>query len=415
LVPLVKEYTSVDDSIDQIRSTLHPSRKAESVPVLHAFGRVSAKDLVAPVDVPAVPASHMDGFAVISADLQESTTSGPTVLKVTGAVRPGRSPRRSVSHGEAVQVATGSQLPPGADAVVPTESVEVRGHSILVRFAPEPGNHVFRVGEDIRRGERVLSRGHTIRAQDLGLLLALGFSKVSVCSKPKISIIATGTELTPATGSKAGKVLDSHSPVFLRLCQALGCVGLGLGVVADNPRELAKALRKALAVSDFVLTLGGTSAGRHDLVVGTVAGLRPERIIHGIRMDRGRVSGIASAKGKPILMMPGPIQGAMNAFVLLGVPIIETLVGGAKSELEIQCSLGRAWEARKRFSDFRKVVYVKLKDRDGTVAEPLLAETESMKVLADADGYVVVPEGVKRMERGDPVKVRLLPGFFSPW
>jgi molybdenum cofactor synthesis domain-containing protein len=415
LAPLVKAYTSVDDALNQVRASLRLNRKVEAVPVLQSYGRVLARDLVVPADVPAFPTSHMDGFAVIAADLRSATESHPAALKVTGSARPGALSKRSISHGEAIQVVTGARLPAGADAVVPTESVEVGAQNISVRYTPQPGNHVFQAGEDVRRGERILSVGRTIRAQDVGLMVTLGFAEVNVWTIPRVSVMATGTELTSSTRPKAGKVPDSHSPVFLRLCQALGCVGVELGIVGDDPGDLTRMLRRALAASDLVLTLGGTSAGKYDQVVDAVSGLGPERIIHGIRMDRGRVTGVASVKGKPILMMPGPVQGAMNAFLLLGVPLIETLTGRTKNEIEVHCFLGRAWQARERFSDFRKVVYVKLKERDRTVAMPLSAETESIKVLADADGYVDVPEDVRHIRSGDPVVVRLLPGFSSVW
>jgi molybdopterin molybdotransferase len=357
----------------------------------------------------------MDGYAVLTSDLPKSTISSPALLKVIGALGPGKSSSYRLSHGQTIQVATGAMLPPGADAVIPTEAVTVKGRSIVIGVSLDPGSHVFPAGGDVRRGESILKKGHAIRAQDVGLLVALGFSKVRVWPKPRVSIIATGTELTSAKNPRAGKVPDSHSPVFLRLCQALGCVAVELGVVGDDPKELAKMLRKALGMSDLVLTLGGTSAGTHDLVVGVVSELGPEKMFHGIGMDRGRVAGIASVKGKPILMMPGPIQGAMNAFALMGIPLIEALGGRTKSEFEIHSSLGKAWESRKRFSGFRKVIYVKLVGGDKTVAEPLLAETESIKVLADADGYVVVPENIERLDRGEQVKVKLLPGFSLPW
>ena len=411
----MREYTSVDAALKRVKASLHQGHGAEAVPALQAYGRVSAKDVLAPSGVPPFPTSQMDGFAVIAADLEKATVSRPAVLRVRGALGPGQAPRLSVSHGETIQVATGARVPSRADAVVPIEAVEVRTGEISVGFAPQRGSYVFRAGGDVRRGERVLYGGRAIRAQEVGLLTALGIAEVSVRTKPTVSVIATGTELTSAASPKAGKVPDSHSPIFVRLCQVLGCLGMELGVVGDDPEKLTEVLRKALATSDLVLTLGGTSAGSHDLVVGVISGLGPEVMIQGISMDRGRVTAIASVGGKPILMMPGPVQGAMNAFILLGIPLIETLTGRAKSELKIHCTLGEAWEARKKFSDFRKIIYVELKNGDESVAKPLVAETESIKVLADADGYVVVPENIERIEKGEPVVVRLLPGFSSFW
>jgi molybdopterin molybdotransferase len=411
MVPLVKEYTSVEDALGKIMDTIHIRQKLETIAPLEAYGRVLATSIIAEEDVPPFATSHMDGFAVASKGLQKATRPRPVVLKITGVARPGEHHNAALGQGEAFQVATGARLPAGADTVLPAESVEARGQSISVGFVPEPGSYVYDAGEDMRNGELILPKGHVIRAQDVGLLIALGHRKVEVRGEPVISVIATGSELTASERPKAGKIPDSHSPVFLRLCQRLGCDAFDMGIVGDEPRVLSQVLRKAVATSDLVFTLGGTSAGRRDYIVDAVSSLRPEVVVHGIRMDRGRVTGIASVKGTPILMMPGPIQAAMNAFLLLGLPLMETLSERKSSEFEVPCVLGTDWEARRRFSDFRKVVYVRLRKGEQPVAEPLMAETESIKLLADADGYIVVPENVKRMASGSLVMVKFLPGF----
>ena len=302
-------------------------------------------------------------------------------------------------------------LPAGADAVVPKEYAEVKGRRVLVKLAVEKGGHVFGAGDDIRRGDVVLASGRPVRAQDIGLMISLRFTRVEVWKRPRLTVIATGSELTRSARPGAGKVRESHSHVFLRLIEAQGCVALDGGVVGDSPRALVKALRRALGSSDLVVTLGGTSAGGRDLIVDAVADLHPDVLLHGIRLDRGRVTGIASVNSKPILMLPGPIQAALNAFLVLGIPLIDLLSGRENYGTEFTCTLAKDWEARKRFSDFRKVVYVKLRTAEETVAEPMLAETESMKLLTDSDAYLVVPESVMTLKAGSRIKVRLLPGF----
>ena len=412
MVQLVKDYTSVQDALGQIGRSIRIGREPETIPPLLAYGRILAMPIRAEKNIPPFPTSHMDGFAVAAKGLKNATRASPVFLRIVGTVGPGEQARASLGEGTAFQVATGAGLPAGADTVLPIESVEVRGpKSVSVGFAPEQGRYVYKTGEDVRKGEPVLPAGHAIRAQDVGLLISLGFARIRVRRKPLISVIATGGELTTAEHPKAGKIPDSHTPVFLRLCTRLGYDVFDMGIIADRPRALSTAVRKALASSDMVLTLGGTSAGGRDYIFSAVSGLQPEVAIHGIKMDRGRVTGIASVRGTPILMMPGPIQAAMNAFLLLGLPLMEKLSGRKHSELEVPCELGEQWEARRRFSDFRKVFYVKLRKKPQLVAEPLLAETESIKVLAEAEGYVVVPENVRRIRSGGPVTVRLLPGF----
>ena len=411
MAPLVTEYESVEGALERLRAKTSFRRTSESVRVVDSYGRVPSADIRATTDVPAFPVSHMDGFAVHASDLKGATRSSPVLLKVAGARRPGERTARPLRQGETIQVATGGGVPPGADAVVPAESVRPAARAIRVDFAPDPGSFIYQAGEDLKKGERIISQGQAIRAQDVGMLIALGFPRVRVWKKPRVSVIATGSELKPPGDPEPGKIPESHSPVFVRLCEAAGCTTAGVEIAGDEPKKLTGALRRALARSDVVITLGGTSAGRRDLVVDAVSSLRPDFLVHGIRINRGRVTAVASVKGRPILMLPGPIQGAMNAFLLLGLPLLQVLSGREKTTFQVPCTLGARWEGRKRFSDFKKVVYVSLKE--DLVAEPLHGETESIRVLARADGYFVVPEETKVLERGTRVTVSLLPGFSS--
>ena len=411
LAPLVDAYTEVDEALKLTLAQIRKHEGIEFVSALRSYGRILSADVVALTDVPCKSTSHMDGYAVVSSDLMGATPSRPAVLKVVDATGPGSRSSVVIDNGEAIQVATGAMLPGGADAVVPVELAAVEGKRIRVNSALGRGENVHRAGQDIRQGELVLHAGHKIRAQDVGILISLGFRKIGVRTRPRVAVMATGNELAPASKPSKGKVVESHSLVFLRLAGAMGCLGLDMGIVRDDLKELRSALSGALARSDFVVTLGGTSAGKRDLVVNAVSSLRPDALVHGLKLDRGRVTGLASVRGKPVLMLPGPIQAAANAFLVVGVPIIEELSGNKKTGLSFPCALGAPWEARKRFSGFQKVVYVKLKPGAQAVAEPIAGETESMRLLSDADGYFVVPQGITKLDAGDRVEVRLVPGF----
>jgi len=408
LPPLIVEYTSVDEALAQVTSLVLPPEKAKSVDSALSLGRTLAEDIVASSDSPPFPASHMDGYALASAATKGARPGHPQVLKIVGAIGPGERFPVSLGAGQAIRVATGAVLPEGSDAVLPAESVTVRRDEIFVSSALESGSFVYGAGEDYRKGELLLARGRTVMPQDIGLLIASGRRRVRVFPRPRVSVIPTGSELTTRARPGPGKVVESHSAVFRAMCGLLGCETVDAGIVGDDPKALAIALRRAFASSDMVLTLGGTSAGQHDLVVGAVEALRPEVLVHGLKLDRGRVAGIASVRGAPILMMPGPIQAAMNAFLMVGIPLIDRLSSRAPRRIEVPCRLSRPWTARRRFPGFLKVVYVKV--RPGDLADPIAGETESIRMITDSDGYFVVPESVQRLEGGAAVRVRLFPG-----
>ena len=404
-------YTSIDSALAQALAKVRVHRVPETVLPRLAFGRASAEDVLAPCDIPKYPTAHWDGYAVISEDLAAAGDASPVSLKVMGAGGPGSHAKVAIVRGEAYRVATGAGLPSGADSVVPKESVLVREGQIIVKEPSPPGSHVYGVGDDLRKGETVVRKGRVIRAQDVGELIATGFQKVRVWKRPKVSVLATGSELVDLGQPQKGKVVNSHSPVFLRLCETFGCIAIDMGIAKDDSTEITRRLTQALARSDLILTLGGTSVGERDYITATIGAMRPDVLVHRLKMDRGRVAGIAVVKGKTIVMMPGPIQGAMNAFLLLAIPIIEVLSGTEERQAEILCRFRGDWKARSKYADFRKVIYVKLERETETTARPLLAETESMKILTEADGCIVVPENVTRIESGERVAVRLVPGF----
>lgn len=380
----------------------------ELVPTKSALGRVAAADVFSGSDSPAFPLSHMDGYAVNSLDAQRRR------LKVTGTRGPGSEPRARANRGQAVRVGTGARLPFGTDAVVPLEDARESDGWVTIPSKIERWSYVYPAGADYRKGEQMLNKGYAIRAQDIGLLLNLGIDRIKVFRRPRVALIATGSELSDKRSPPPGKVRNTHSAVFSSLVQANGCAPLDMGVVPDSSDELTRCLAEAFSKADLVLTLGGTSAGEHDLVSEAVASLSPEVLIHGVRMDRGRVAGAGVVRGRPLVMLPGPIQGAMNAFNLLATPTLDRLRGSEKSGLTVRARLGSDWNARDRFKSFTKVVYVRLGGRGNHVAEVVSGETESMTVLTEASGFVVVPEAVSHLSAGHVVDVRLTPGFSFP-
>jgi molybdenum cofactor synthesis domain-containing protein len=410
LVAPISDYVPVGRALKDVLAQMADERGTETVDARDAYGRVSAEEVRSPVDMPQFTSSRMDGYAIRSADTSLASEENPVSLKVVAKVGLGKKPMVKVGPGEAARVATGSFVPDGTDAVVPVEEVSVRGRGLEVRHPAVKGGHHFPAGADVRKGSVVIRRGARLRAQDVGLAISLGVRRIEVYKRPRVAIIATGSELTDSVFG-AGKTRNSHGPFFAWLVGALGCEVVNLGIARDRESEILKKLRKGLASADLVLTTGGTSMGPFDLVGDAVRGMEPSVLHHGIRMDRGRVTGIAVVRGRPVVMMPGPIQGALNAFVLFALPITQKLSMAGDETIRLRAKLTRGWEARRKFQDFTKVVYLRLAKGDGGVeAEPLSAETESMSLLVRSTAVTVVPEEVRLMESGQEVEALLLPG-----
>lgn len=410
-----EKYASVSDAFKKLVSLTKVIPRVERVATPESYGRVLAENFVPRVDLPSHAVSHMDGYAVNAVSLAEASAENPVRLRLRGEVRLGEIPKRRLGRGEAIRVPTGGYLPRGADAVVPVERTTSKGNFVIVAKYHSSGTFVYPKGADVARGVRALERGRQLRPQDVGLLLSLGIDEVAVYKRPRIAIIATGSELTDSLSDiQEGQIPNSHGFVFSKLVIEMGGIAVDLGVVEDDAKKIARKVKQALNEAEVVVTIGGTSLGSLDLVGETLRRfVKPNQIVHGIRMDRGRVAGVTAIYGKPVVMLPGPIQGAMSAFILFVAPVIRAIGGhDAKSNRPVRATLTEAWEARKRFPNFTKVVYVRLSPTEtGLEATPLVGETESITILTGANGYVIVPEERKEIPKGGTVEVHFLPGF----
>ncbi len=391
----------------------------ETIHVRDSYKRVLAENIVSKMDIPAFDSSHMDGYAVKAEDIIDASKQTPAVLKLRQhnfkSTRIG--PLHSILHKqEAFQITTGGYLPKGANTVVPIEETTAgdRKNEVRIIKALPKGSFVYPRGRDVMKNHAVMKSGRILRPQDLALLNSLRITKVSVFKRPKVAIISTGNEL--ANNSKSGKVLDTHSAILSKLVAELGGIPFRMGIVPDDVLKIRHILEKAVSKRmDLILTLGGSSVGQFDLVEAAINSMRNTQIFfHGVKLDRGRVTGVANSEGKPIIIMPGPIQGAINAFIIFAYPTIKLLSGQTMEKpIAVHARITREWNARKRFPDFTKLVYVHLKPtKHGDYeADCIVKETETLTTFITSNGYILVDEMTTHLSEGEKVEVYLLPGL----
>ncbi len=415
-----RQYTHLEDALLLLSRSVAARPVRENISARLAYGRTLAADVRARDDSPRRDVSHFDGFAVISGDTAAATGDSPAVLRLRrGAARLGLLPRGRLRRGQARKVATGGYLPAGADAVVAIEDTSEARGEVRVRRPAQRGEHVYRAGADVKKGERVLRAGRTLMGQDLVLLASLRFRSVPVFRRPRVAILPTGTELTADVGERRkGRVVESHSILLERLVEGAGGSALTLPVVPDERRALSRALRAALSRSEIVLTLAGSSVGEPDLVESTIRGLgrATTALVHGVRVNRGRVMGFAVVGGKAVVILPGPIQGALNAFIVFGYPLIRYHLGlGLERPPSVPAMMGDDWAATGKFKDFDQVVYLHLSNDperpECLLAAPSSAETENTSFLVSKNAYALVPGSKPRLAKGEVVQAHLLPGF----
>jgi molybdopterin molybdotransferase len=392
-----------------------PAVSAEDLDLGDAVGRVVAIDIAAGEDVPSFLRASMDGYAVLAGDTFGATPGLPQYLEVRGSVPMGKEPKGVVGTGDAWRIATGGMLPRGADAVVMVEYTnETPDGTLEVRRPVAPGDNVMHPGEDVRAQEPLFPAGRRLRSQDIGLLAALGVTRVRVHLKPRVAVLSSGDEIVPITEQPPpGKVRDANAFLVAAQVTAGGGIPLLKGIVRDDRETLQAVLAEALAEADLVLISGGSSVGARDLTLSAIEGLPgAEILVHGVAIRPGKPTILADIGGKPLLGLPGHPASAAVVMHVLGQPLLQRLAGlsGEKPPWggTVPARLSRNLAGASGREDF---VRVRLRsDKDTLWADPVLGPSGLLSPMVKSDGLVVIPLGVEGLSREDPVTVHLFSG-----
>ena len=290
----------------------------------------------------------MDGYAVRARDTFGASVGAPQYLEIKGEVAMGAAPERGVGPGEVLRVPTGAMLPDGADAVVMIEyTAEHPDKTLEVRRAVAPGENVLTPGEDVRAGELLFEAGTRLRPQDIGLLAALGVTRLTVYQKPRVAILSSGDEIVPIDQRpRPGQVRDANAYLAAAQVQAWGGLPLIKGIIPDDFAALRAALAAALAEADLILISGGSSVGVRDLTLTAIQDLPgAEVLVHGVAIRPGKptiLAAVGETGAKPLVGLPGHPASAAVVMEVLGRPLLAHLAG-----LKTRTPTGAAASARR--------------------------------------------------------------------
>ena len=305
---------------------LPPERR----PLREALDTVLAEDVASPIDLPPWDNSAMDGYAVRSADLQETDTD----LDVIETVPAGQFPGKSVGLGQATRIFTGAPLPQGADTVIRQEDTEQRsnGH-VTVRNARDARKNIRRRGEDVRKGAVVLQRATALGPAQLGVLASIAHDEPLVHRVPRVAFMGSGDEIVDLDRKAdilAGtKIASSNSYTLDALIRRAAAQPLNLGLARDTKVSLREHLGGARGRADLIVTTAGVSVGEHDLVREVLQELGGELKFWRIGMRPGAPVGFGILSGIPWIGLPGNPVSTMVTFELFVRPAIRRLQGHA--------------------------------------------------------------------------------------
>jgi molybdopterin molybdotransferase len=398
------------DALAVLLRALPPSGESEQVATADALDRVLAEDVRSPGDLPMFRRSTMDGFAVRAADTFGASEGLPAYLEIVDEVLMGHAPTQALVLGQCARIATGGMLPDGADAVLMVEQTQQVGASTIEALrAVAPGENVVQVGEDVRVGDAILPHGHTLRAQDLGGLMALGITFVRAARRLRVGIVSGGDELVdPHQAPAAAQIRDVNSYTLAALTRRDGHVPCLAGLLPDEFSALQSAARQALMDNDVVILSAGSSVSTRDMTSQVIASLgEPGVLVHGVSLKPGKPTILGVCAGKAVFGLPGNPVSCMVTYDLFVAPTLAHLCGATLvPRRSVQARLSRNIASATGREDY---IQVRLESRaDGGVdAVPVFGKSNLIFTLIRADGMLKVPLDAGGLNAGASVEVVL--------
>ena len=300
----------------------------EECDLLQTVGRVLAEPLRASVNLPPFDRSPLDGFALRSTDTIGASPSVPAVLKVTEEVPAGYVARGRVASATAIKVSTGAPLPPGADCIIRFEDTKRMGDLVVIDRQLTAGSNIVWCGEDVRKGEVLLTEGQVLGSAEIGLLAALGQRRVKVYRRPLVAVISVGDELEVKDRPlKPGKIYDSN-----RYALAAGVIEAGgladiFEPLPDRIEPLQEMLKALTPEYDLIVTTGGVSVGDYDLVPKTFQTAGAETLFWKASFKPGSPVCVALLNSTILAGLSGNPAAATISFELLVRPVIARMGG----------------------------------------------------------------------------------------
>lgn len=410
------EYLTVADALQLVLSGVQPL-PAERVPLLDALDRILAEPVTALDSLPPFANSSMDGYALRAADSSGASAQMPVDLHVIADIAAGTVSDVVLTPGTAARIMTGAPMPAGADAVIPVEDTNEPWRNaerplpdtILIKRSVQEGDYVRHIGEDIQAGQEVIAQGHLLRPQEIGVLAALGVSKVQVHRRPRVGVLSTGDELIDVDAQLTpGKIRNSNSYAQAAQVLALGADLISLGVARDTEDHVrAKLLVGLEAGVDLLVSSAGVSVGAYD-VVKAVLEQEGNVGFWRVRMRPGKPLAFGSYRGVPFLGLPGNPVSAMVSFERFVRPSIRKMAGHTRLERpQVTVTLQEELTSDGRESYVR--VCVARTASGGYQAVSTGSQgSHVMTSLVKANALMIIPEGVTQVSPGDQLQAIMI-------
>ena len=358
----------LEEALKLILDRVHIITDTVNTKVSEAGGCILAEDVYSPLDNPPFPRSPVDGYAVRAVDIKEADQEHPAELKVAGCIYAGDNGQScSLKPGEAYRIMTGAPFPAGADTAVKQEDTDFGEDRVKIYKSQKSYDNYCFQGEDYKKGRLLLKKGTRLTFAEQGILSGIGYTEISVFRKPAVRVFTTGDELCPpGRPLKPGKIYDSNGMMVSSRLRELGILPRSVLHQPDSEEELAEALQEAAKDADVILTTGGVSVGKKDILHGALKKLGAEKVFWRIRLQPGMPTILSVYQDTCILSLSGNPFGAMANLELLFRPMLAKMTGDETCLMEKRQGIMEGdFQKKSRVRRFVRAVY-----KDGNVSFP---------------------------------------------
>jgi len=397
-----RRLVSLSDALRIVMENTLAVGRMEDVALASLAGRVLARDVVSPMDVPPFDRAAMDGYAVRSEDVAGAGELNPVALMAVGELFAGDEHAVRVGKGEVCRVATGAPLPEGADSVIMAEYADEEGALVRVRRAEPMWGNVSRRGSDMRAGAAVLSSGTVLDPAKVGILASLGMPSATVLARPRVAVVSSGNEIAePGAPLGPAQVYNSNSYTLSSLVDRSGGIACIVPKIEDTADAVRRAIEKASEEGyDALAISGGSSVGERDLLAGALSAAGG-MLFHGVQIKPGKPFLFGKVGRLAVFGIPGYPAACLTVGYLFLGPAVRKMAGLPADRRTVRTRLARRVASRLGRA---QILTVKLTDKN---ALPVFKESGAITSLAAADGYIIIPEHTELIEAGEEVEVVL--------
>jgi len=403
--PFDSSSISLAEALDKIRQRVRPVLACERLPIRECLDRVNNEAVKSPHNVPPLPNSAMDGYAIAIASLEQDAI---TELEDIGTAYAGTPFDGNCGPGQCVRIMTGALIPHGADAVVMQEQAE-QSDSGKIRIDADHrvGENIRQAGEDVQQGETVIEAGARLSPADLGVLASLGLGQLQVKRKPVVAFFSTGDELV-AVGEplEPGKIHDSNRYSLHGMLSTMAVDIIDLGVVRDDPDSMREVLTRASTQADFIISTGGVSVGEADFIKPALEELGTTEFWK-IAIKPGRPLTFGQIDASIFMGLPGNPVAVMVTFSQFVVPAIHALAGAnpQRPALFRARALDKMRKKPGRY-EFQRGIASMDENNEWQVARTGQQGSGILTSMSRANCFIVLPDDNAGVEPGDQVNIQ---------